>query len=72
VSAGRPFYLQKLACYAFDAAVSGRVGPEEYRVRFERAFASVSQEIFAARWLRMSPSLRSSLCDRTQKSVMVA
>jgi hypothetical protein len=55
-SAGRPYYIQKLAYYAFDAAADGRVGPAEYRIGFERAFASVSQEIFAARWKAMSPS----------------
>lgn len=53
---GRPYYIQKLAYYAFDAAADGRVGPAEYRTGFERAFASVSQEIFAARWKAMSPS----------------
>lgn len=57
-SAGRPYYIQKLAYYAFDAAVGGHVGLNEYRVGFERAFASVSQEIFAARWSAMSPSER--------------
>jgi hypothetical protein len=57
-SAGRPYYIQKLAYYAFDAAVNGRVGLAEYRLGFERAFASVSQEIFAARWAAMSPSER--------------
>jgi hypothetical protein len=57
-SAGRPYYIQKLAYYAFDAAVNGRVGLVEYRLGFERAFAAVSQEIFAARWNAMSPSER--------------
>ena len=57
-SSGRPYYIQKLAYYAFDAAVNGRVGLAEYRLGFERAFASVSQEIFAARWAAMSPSER--------------
>ena len=41
--------------HAFDAADGGRVGRAELRVAFERAFASVSQEIFAARWSAMSP-----------------
>ncbi len=58
VSAGRPYYVQKLAYFAFDAAVNGRVGPPEYRVGFERAFAAVSQEIFAGRWGGLSPSER--------------
>ena len=55
LSGGRPYYLQKLAYFAFDAAQGGRVGQGEMRVAFERAFASVSQEIFAARWSAMSP-----------------
>jgi hypothetical protein len=55
-SAGRPYYIQKLAYYAFDAAVNGRVGLAEYQLGFERAFAAVSQEIFAGRWTAMSPS----------------
>jgi len=58
LSGGRPYYLQKLAYYAFDAAEGGRVGQAELRVAFERAFASVSQEIFAARWSAMSPAER--------------
>ena len=57
-SGGRPYYLQKLAYFAFDAAVDGRVGRAEFAVAFERAFASVSQEIFAARWAAMSPTER--------------
>jgi len=57
-SAGRPYYIQKLAYYAFDAAVDGRVGLPEYRVGFERAFAAVSKEIFAGRWSGLSPSER--------------
>lgn len=57
-SAGRPYYIQKLAYFAFDAAVNGRVGLPEYRAGFERAFAAVSQEIFAGRWSAMSPSER--------------
>ena len=57
-SAGRPYYIQKLAYFAFDAAVNGRVGLPEYRVGFERAFAAVSQEIFAGRWSGLSPSER--------------
>lgn len=55
-SAGRPYYIQKLAYYAFDAAVDGRVGLAEYRVGLERAFAAVRQEIFASRWGALSPS----------------
>lgn len=58
-SAGRPYYLQKLAYFAFDAAVDQRVGEGEYRIAFERAFAAVSQEIFAGRWNALSPSERS-------------
>lgn len=57
-SAGRPYYIQKLAYFAFDAAVNGRVGMGEYRVGFERAFAAVSLEIFAGRWSGLSPSER--------------
>lgn len=52
---GRPYYLQKLAYFAFDAAEGGHVGPAEFAVAFERAFASVSQEIFASRWSSMAP-----------------
>jgi AAA ATPase-like protein len=55
LSGGRPYYLQKLAYFAFDAADEGRVGRAELASAFERAFASVSQEIFAARWAQMSP-----------------
>ena len=55
LSGGRPYYLQKLAYFAFDAAHAGRVGQAEFAVAFERAFASVSQEIFVARWAGMSP-----------------
>ena len=51
----RKNYLQKLGYFAFDAAVNGRVTRAEFAVAFERAFASVSQEIFAARWAGMSP-----------------
>ncbi len=58
ISAGRPYYIQKLAYYTFDAAVNGRVGWAEYRLGFEQAFAAVSQEIFAARWNALSPSER--------------
>ena len=67
-SAGRPYYLQKLAYYAFDAAVHGRVGVDEYRPAFERAFASVSQEIFANRWTRMSPAERAVVRIVAQES----
>lgn len=55
LSSGRPYYLQKLAYFAFDVAERGHVGPAEFAVGFERAFASVSQEIFAARWSSMGP-----------------
>jgi hypothetical protein len=55
LSGGRPYYLQKLAYFAFDAAEARHVGPAEFAVAFERAFASVSQEIFAARWSSMAP-----------------
>jgi hypothetical protein len=55
LAGGRPYYLQKLGYYAFDAAANGRVTRAEFAVAFERAFASVSQEIFAARWAQMSP-----------------
>ena len=55
LAGGRPYYLQKLAYFAFDAAVTGRVTRGEFAVAFERSFASVSQEIFAARWAGMSP-----------------
>ncbi len=55
LAGGRPYYLQKLAYFVFDAAVHGRVTQAEFAVAFERAFASVSQEIFAARWAGMSP-----------------
>jgi AAA ATPase domain len=55
LSGGRPYYLQKLAYFAFDAAEGGRVGWAEFGAAFERAFASVSQEIFAARWTVMAP-----------------
>ena len=55
LAGGRPYYLQKLGYFAFDAATNGRVTQAEFAVAFERAFASVSQEIFAARWAGMSP-----------------
>ncbi len=55
LAGGRPYYLQKLGYYMFDAAANGRVTQAEFAVGFERAFASVSQEIFAARWAGMSP-----------------
>jgi hypothetical protein len=55
LAGGRPYYLQKLGYFAFDAALNGRVTRAEFAVAFERAFASVSQEIFAARWAGMSP-----------------
>ena len=55
LAGGRPYYLQKLGYFAFDAAADGRVTRAEFAVAFERAFASVSQEIFAARWAGMSP-----------------
>lgn len=49
LSGGRPYYLQKLAYFAFDGADRGRVTRAGFTVAFERAFASVSQEIFMAR-----------------------
>ncbi len=55
LAGGRPYYLQKLGYFTFDAAANGRVTWAEFAVAFERAFASVSQEIFAARWAGMSP-----------------
>jgi len=55
LSGGRPYYLQKLAYFAFDAADDATVGPLEFAGAFERAFASVSQEVFVARWATMSP-----------------
>jgi len=55
LAGGRPYYLQKLGYFAFDAAINGCVTRAEFLVAFERAFASVSQEIFAARWAGMSP-----------------
>ena len=58
LSGGRPYYLQKLAYFAFDAAEGGRVGRPEFAVAFEHAFASVSQEIFAVRWSAMAPAER--------------
>jgi hypothetical protein len=58
LSGGRPYYLQKLAYFAFDAAERGKVGRAELATAFERAFASVSQEIFAARWSSMAPAER--------------
>jgi hypothetical protein len=58
LSGGRPYYIQKLAYFAFDAAEGGRVGRGEFASAFEHAFASVSQEIFAARWSMMAPAER--------------
>ncbi|HEX7951274.1 MAG TPA: AAA family ATPase [Candidatus Limnocylindrales bacterium] len=58
LSGGRPYYLQKLAYFAFDAAEGGTVGRAEFAAAFERAFATVSQEIFAARWSAMAPAER--------------
>lgn len=55
LSSGRPYYLQKLAYFAFDAAEGNRVSRLEFRPAFERAFASVSQEIYAARWSSIAP-----------------
>jgi hypothetical protein len=54
LSGGRPYYLQKLAYCAFDASEHGQVGQVQFAVAFEQAFASVSQEIFAARWSAMA------------------
>jgi len=50
LSGGRPYYLQKLAYYAFDASEHGQVSEVQFAVDFVQAFASVSQEFFAARW----------------------
>lgn len=58
LSGGRPYYLQKLAYFAFDGAEAGRVDRAKFAAAFERAFASVSQEIFAARWSAMAPAER--------------
>ncbi len=58
LAGGRPYYLQKLGYFTFDAAANGRVTRAEFSVAFERAFASVSQEISAARWAGMSPMER--------------
>jgi hypothetical protein len=58
LAGGRPYYIQKLAYFAFDAASRGRVGKIELAVAVERAFAAVSQEIFAARWASMAPAER--------------
>ncbi len=55
LAGGRPYYLQKLGYFTFDAATDGRVARSQFAIAFERAFASVSQEIFAARWAGMSP-----------------
>ena len=55
LAGGRPYYLQKLGYFAFDAAIEGRVTRADFAVAYERAFASVSQEIFAGRWAGMSP-----------------
>ena len=61
LSGGRPYYVQKLAYFAFDAAEGGRVSRAEFAIAFERAFASVSQEIFAARWSTMAPIERQAV-----------
>jgi hypothetical protein len=55
LAGGRPYYLQKLGYFAFDASINRRVSRAEFAVAFERVFASVSQEIFAARWAGLSP-----------------
>lgn len=55
LSGGRPYYLQKLAYHAYESAERGRVGHREFDVAFERAFASISQEIFSGRWVSMAP-----------------
>ena len=51
----RPPSGRRIACDRSPAATNGRVTRAEFAVAFERAFASVSQEIFAARWAGMSP-----------------
>jgi hypothetical protein len=55
LSGRRPYYLQKLAYYAFDASEHGQVSEARFVAAFEQAFASVGQEIFAARWSAMAP-----------------
>lgn len=55
LSGGRPYYLQKLAYHAYESAERGRVGSHEFEIAFERAFASISQEIFSGRWTSMAP-----------------
>jgi hypothetical protein len=55
LAGGRPYYLQKLGYFRFDAATDGRVARSQFAIALERAFASVSQEIFVARWSAMSP-----------------
>jgi hypothetical protein len=55
LAGGRPYYLQKLGYFAFDAATDGRVAGSDFAIGLERAFASLSQEIFVGRWAAMSP-----------------
>jgi hypothetical protein len=54
LSGGRPYYLQRLAYHAFDSVESGRLSVRSFAIAFDRAFAAISQEIFAARWAGMS------------------
>lgn len=58
LSGGRPYYLQKLAYHAYESAERGRVGHQEFDLAFERAFASISQEIFSGRWASMPSAER--------------
>ncbi len=55
LASGRPYYLQKLGYFAFDAATDGRVAGSDFAIALESAFASLSQEIFVSRWAAMSP-----------------
>lgn len=54
LSGGRPYYLQRLAYHSFDSIESGRLSMRSFGAAFDRAFAAISQEIFAARWAGMS------------------
>jgi hypothetical protein len=41
LSGGRPYYLKKLAYYAFDASERGQISEVQFAVALEQAFASV-------------------------------
>ena len=69
LAGGRPYYLQKLAYFAFDAAERGIVDRSAFLTAFDRAFASVSQEIFVARWAAMSPIDRAVVAVLAQTGV---